>query len=140
MARSILIVEDNQADRSRLEKLLSDAGFLVSSAENGTQALDAVKRSKPDAIFMDVLMPGIDGYEACRQIKANTQGGSKQTIVMLTSKSSPFDRIRGLMAGCDAYLTKPVDAEHLYEVISRYTATPANGGDRPQEMAPSQYA
>lgn len=137
---SVLVVDDSMAVRAQLRALLEARGLTVADVDSAEAALVAAAASHYACILMDVLMPGIDGYEACRQIKANTQGGSKQTIVMLTSKSSPFDRIRGMMAGCDAYLTKPVDAEHLYEVISRYTATPANGGDRPQEMAPSQYA
>ena len=73
-------------------------------------------------MLLDVLMPGIDGFEACRRIKA--RAGSPP-VVMLTSKSSPFDRVRGKMAGCDTYLTKPVDAEQLRAVVSRHLGAPA---------------
>ena len=67
-------------------------------------------------------MPGIDGYEACRKIKAMPANSKniKPSIIMLTSKSSPFDRIRGKMAGCDAYLTKPVQKSHLMQVLAKY--------------------
>jgi len=84
MTRTILIVEDNQADRSRLEKLLSDAGYLVSTAENGTQALAAAKRSKPDAILMDVNMPEMDGFAATRALR-----GDAGTKAMQYPSSTP---------------------------------------------------
>jgi twitching motility two-component system response regulator PilG len=67
---------------------------------------------------MDVVMPGVDGYEGCREIK-RLQRRQVLPVVMLTSKSSPFDRIRGRMAGCDAYLAKPVDDEELKHVLAR---------------------
>ena len=73
MAKTLLIVDDNQADRARLEKLLSESGYLVSTAENGTQAIAAVKRSKPDAIFMDVNMPEMDGFAATRALRDDAQ-------------------------------------------------------------------
>ena len=65
-------------------------------------------------------MPGMDGYETCRRIKALPKTGKDVKIIMLTSRTSPFDRIRGKMAGCDAYLTKPVEAEKLHETLRRH--------------------
>jgi twitching motility two-component system response regulator PilG len=64
-------------------------------------------------------MPGIDGYQVCKLIKSN-KAAQKTAVVMLTSKDSPFDKIRGSMSGCDAYLTKPVDEEKLLETISKF--------------------
>jgi two-component system cell cycle response regulator len=81
-----------------------------------------VKSSAIDCIFMDVVMPGADGYEGCREIKRQRRERALP-VVMLTSKSSPFDRIRGRMAGCDAYLAKPVEEGELQQVLTRILAT-----------------
>lgn len=139
-SNAVLVVDDSAAVRAQLRALLESRGLAVVDVDSAEAALAAAGASHYACILMDVLMPGIDGYEACRLIKANTYNGHAPSIVMLTSKSSPFDRIRGKMAGCDAYLTKPVDTEHLYEVISRYTVTPASNGAEPQGMAPPQFA
>ncbi len=112
MARSILIVEDNHADRSRLEKLLSDAGFLVSSAESGTQALDAAKRNKPDAIFMDVNMPGMDGFAATRALR-NEPDTKNIPVILVTAKDQKADIAWGQMLGAKAYITKPYTDEQI---------------------------
>ncbi len=137
-SNAVLVVDDSAAVRAQLRALLESRGLAVADVDSAEAALAAAAESHYACILMDVLMPGIDGYEACRRVKANTHDGAAPTVVMLTSKSSPFDRIRGKMAGCDAYLTKPVDPEHLYEVISRYTATPATAA--PHGMAPPQFA
>ncbi len=112
MARSILIVEDNQADRSRLEKLLSDAGFLVSSAENGNQAIAAAKSNKPDAIFMDVNMPGMDGFAATRALR-NDDGTKDIPVVLVTAKDQKADIAWGQMLGAKGYITKPYTDEQI---------------------------
>lgn len=137
---SVLVVDDSMAVRAQLRALLEARGLTVADVDSAEAAFQAADASRYACVLMDVLMPGMDGYEACRRIKANTYGGARPNVVMLTSKTSPFDRIRGKMAGCDAYLTKPVDPDHLYQVISRYTATPINDGAAQPGMAPPQYA
>jgi twitching motility two-component system response regulator PilH len=112
MAHTILVVEDNQADRSRLEKLLTDAGYLVSSAENGTQALAAVQRSKPDAIFMDVNMPGMDGFAATRALR-DGERTKDIPVVLVTSKDQKADKAWGQMLGARGYITKPYTDEQV---------------------------
>ena len=112
MAHTILIVEDNQAERSRLEKLLSDAGFAVTSAENGIQALEAVKSSKPDAIFMVVNMPGMDGYAATRALR-NDAGTKDIPVVLVTVKDQKADKAWGQMLGAKGYITKPYTDEQV---------------------------
>ncbi len=112
MARTILIVEDNQADRSRLEKLLSGAGYLVSSVENGNQALAAAKTAKPDAIFMDVNMPGLDGFAATRALR-NDSGTKDIPVVLVTSKDQKADMAWGQMLGAKGYDTKPYTDEQI---------------------------
>ena len=75
-----------------------------------------------DIIFLDVVLPGTDGYQVCKDIRKNP--GTRQTpVIMLTSKSSPFDRVRGSLVGCSAYLTKPVDYNAFRAAVSKYLAT-----------------
>lgn len=121
---SVLVVDDSLAVRAQLRSLLEPHGLAVTEVDSAENAIKAAAASSYACILMDVLMPGIDGYEACRHIKSNMQSGNKSNVVMLTSRTSPFDRIKGKMAGCDAYLTKPIDPNYLHEVISRYIATP----------------
>jgi two-component system, cell cycle response regulator len=123
LPQSILVVDDSLAVRAYLRSLLEARGFVVTEAVQVHAALVCVTQAKFDCILMDVLMPGLDGYEGCRQIKSKLRGAQAVPIVMLTSKSSPFDRIRGKMAGCDAYLTKPVDPAQLQEVLARLVQT-----------------
>ena len=112
MARTILIVEDNQADRNRLEKLLSGAGYLVSTAEDGNQAIAAAKSSKPDAIFMDVNMPGLDGFAAARALRDDdkTKG---IPVILVTAKDQKADQAWGQMLGAKGYITKPYTDEQI---------------------------
>ena len=120
-APAILVVDDSAAVRGHLESALKAVGYDVTAVDSGETAIMAVNMKNYACILMDVLMPGIDGYEACRKIKAMpAQKGSRPAIVMLTSKSSPFDRIRGKMAGCDAYLAKPVQRSHLMQVLAQH--------------------
>jgi twitching motility two-component system response regulator PilH len=112
MARTILIVEDNQADRSRLEKLLGEAGYQVSSVESGAQAIAAVQRNKPDVIFMDVNMPGMDGFAATRALRDDSY--SKDIpVVLVTAKDQKADKAWGQMLGAKGYITKPYTDEQV---------------------------
>ena len=112
MARNILIVEDSQVDRTRLETLLSGAGFAVSTAENGEQAIASVKRSKPDAILMDVNMPGMDGFAATRALR--NDGDTKDIpVVLVTAKDQKADKAWGQMLGAKGYITKPYTDEQM---------------------------
>jgi two-component system cell cycle response regulator len=117
---AILVVDDSLAIRNHLRSLLETAGFAVSLADSVESANNMIGQRPFDCVLMDVLMPGLDGYEGCRQIKSAVRGARTLPVIMLTSKSSPFDRIRGKMAGCDAYLTKPVDPQQLGEVLSQH--------------------
>jgi two-component system, cell cycle response regulator len=117
---AILVVDDSLAIRNHLRSLLESGGFSVTLADDVASAMKVMSRTAFDCVLMDVLMPGVDGYEGCRQIKAYRRGDKAVPVIMLTSKSSPFDRIRGKMAGCDAYLTKPVDPLQLGEVLVQH--------------------
>lgn len=139
-SNSVMIVDDSIAIRAQLRSLLEPHGLTVTDFDNAEAAIHAASTSLFGCILMDVVMPGMDGYEACRRIKANKFFNRSSNVVMLTSKNSPFDHIMGKMAGCDAYLSKPIDSRHLYEVISQYVAKPVDGGTLPRERSRSDTA
>jgi twitching motility two-component system response regulator PilG len=116
---SVLVVDDNLTVREFMKNKLAPFNFNVDYAENGEQAIGFTGQKHYTCIFLDVVMPGIDGYQVCKLIKSN-RSAQKSAVVMLTSKDSPFDKIRGSMSGCDAYLTKPVDEEKLLATIARF--------------------
>jgi twitching motility two-component system response regulator PilH len=116
MPRTILVVEDNHSDRTRLEKLLSDAGYLVSTAENGVQALASAKRSKPDAILMDVNMPEMDGFACTRALRADPET-KDIPVVLVTAKDQKADKAWGQMLGAKGYITKPYTEEQVLSQV-----------------------
>jgi CheY-like chemotaxis protein len=118
----VLVVDDNMTVREFMKNKLAPFNFNVDYAESGEQAVGLTGHRRYTCVFLDVVMPGIDGYQVCKLIKSKKVMG-KTAVVMLTSKGSPFDKIRGAMAGCDAYLTKPVDEEKLLETIVRFLPT-----------------
>jgi two-component system cell cycle response regulator len=113
MTARVLVVDDILANVRLLEAKLAAEYFDVVSAMNGADALEAVQRTNPDIVLLDVMMPGIDGIEVCRRIKANplTQ---HIPVVMVTALDQPEDRVRGLEAGADDFLTKPVSDVSLF--------------------------
>jgi twitching motility two-component system response regulator PilG len=95
-------------------------GMYIDYAETGEEALEyAKKRSDYNIVFLDIMMPGIDGYKVCKTLRANKQ--FKHTpIIMLTGKGSRFDKLKGTMAGASLYLTKPVDQGQLQDVLKKF--------------------
>ena len=116
MAKTVLIVEDNESDRSRLEKLLTNAGYMVSTAENGAQALTAAKRAKPDAILMDVNMPGMDGFAATRALR-NENSTKDIPVVLVTAKNQKADKAWGQMLGAKGHIAKPYTDEQMLKEL-----------------------
>lgn len=113
-----LVVDDSVTVRTQLEVTLRRCGLEVESAENGEIALARLQSGVFDLVFLDVVMPGMNGYELCRQIRG-IANGRHVPVVMLTSRSSPFDRARGALAGCDTYLTKPVTVKDFYNAVHK---------------------
>ena len=113
-----LIVDDSLTVRTQLQGALDRIGIKGGLAENGETALKAIQLKRFDIIFLDVIMPGMDGYALCRQIKS-APATRATPVVMLTSRSSPFDRARGALAGCDTYLTKPIDLKSFYRAVDK---------------------
>ena len=117
---SVLVVDDNATVRKFMEAKLAPYGFQADFAETGEQAVGMTGTKEYTCVFLDVVLPGIDGYQVCKLIKSNKQAIKRTAVVMLTSRSSPFDKLRGSLAGCDEYLTKPVDENRLLEVIAKF--------------------
>ena len=113
-----LVVDDSLTVRTQLQGALDRIGVKGALAQDGETALEAIKLKRFDIIFLDVIMPGMDGYALCRQIKS-APATRATPVVMLTSRSSPFDRARGALAGCDTYLTKPIDLKSFYRAIDK---------------------
>ena len=125
---AVLVVDDNATVRKFMETRLAPYGFNVDFAETGEQAVGLTGSNEYTCVFLDVVLPGIDGYQVCKLIKGNKQAVKRTAVVMLTSRSSPFDKLRGSLAGCDEYLTKPVDENHLLEVIAKFLPSARAGG------------
>lgn len=125
----VLVVDDSLAVRKFMETRLAPFGFNVDYADSGERAIGLTGEKHYTCVFLDVILPGVDGYQVCKVIKSKKSEVKRTAVVMLTSRSSPFDKIRGTMAGCDAYLTKPVDEEKLLAVIGKFLPGGAVGGD-----------
>jgi len=115
-----LVVDDSLPVRKQVELELKSFGIEVDTAESAEQAFEFIKSCPYDLIFLDVVLPGgMDGYQICKTIKKD-KAIKKTPVVMLTSKSSPFDRVKGALAGCDTYLTKPVTQASFQKVVKKY--------------------
>jgi two-component system, cell cycle response regulator DivK len=119
MAKSILVVEDQEDNRQILRDLLSSADYEMVEAENGQEALDAVAKKKPDLILMDIQLPVMDGYEATRRIKANPDW-KEIPIIVVTSYALSGDAEKARAAGCDDYVTKPYSPRQLLAKIREF--------------------
>jgi len=116
---TVLVVDDSATVRAFMKAKLAPFRFDVDFAENGETAIDMAQAKAYTCVFLDIMMPGIDGYQVCKRIKGNPS--TKDTaVVMLSSKSSAFDKFRGNWAGCDAYLGKPVGEDELLTTIARF--------------------
>lgn len=115
----VLVVDDSLSVRTQMDLCLRLNDVAVDLAEDAEEAMDLIEKGGYDVIFLDVVLPEMDGYKFCKLIKSNDSTRSIP-IVMLTGKTSPFNKVRGVMAGCDRYLTKPVDAEELRVVLHEY--------------------
>lgn len=105
----VLVIDDDDNLRSSLKRALSYAGFVVDVAENGDAGLQRALANPPDVVVLDVMMPGLDGIEVCRRLRA----GGDVPILMLTAKDEVADRVKGLESGADDYLVKPFALEEL---------------------------
>lgn len=117
----IMFIDDSKTIRKTAEALLAKTGCTVVTAEDGFEALSRIVREKPDLIFIDVMMPRLDGYETCSIIRSNDEY-SDTPVVMLSSKSSFCDKARGDVVGASAYLTKPFSRDELLDAVMKFTS------------------
>jgi two-component system, cell cycle response regulator DivK len=115
---AILVVDDNPGNLALASFLLEDEGYSVTTAVNAVEALERLKRVRPRLILMDLQMPGIDGYELTRRLKADPETRAI-LIVAVTAYAMKGDEQKALAAGSDAYVTKPIDTRALPELIAR---------------------
>ncbi len=117
----VMVIDDSNTIRRSAEIFLMQAGCQVILAENGFDALAKIADHQPDLIFVDIMMPRLDGYQTCSLIKKS--GKHRATpVIMLSSKDSLFDRARGRMVGSDEYLTKPFTKESLLRAVEAHLA------------------
>ena len=116
----VMVIDDSNTIRRSAEIFLAQAGCQVVLAEDGFDALAKIADHAPDLIFVDIMMPRLDGYQTCALIKKNPR--LKATpVIMLSSKDGLFDRARGRLAVSDEYLTKPFTKESLLRSVANYT-------------------
>src|SRR5579872_5918642 len=113
MTARVLVVDDILSNVKLLEAKLTAEYFEVITAFNGTECLARMDQGAPDIVLLDVMMPGMDGFEVCRRIKSNPRT-AHVPVVMVTALDQPSDRVAGLDAGADDFLTKPVDDSALF--------------------------
>ena len=118
-AAKIMVIDDSQTIRRTAETLLTKEGFTVVTAQDGFEALSKIADHHPDLIFIDIMMPRLDGYQTCALIK-NNQTFKSVPVIMLSSKDGLFDKARGRIVGSEQYLTKPFTREELLGAIRKY--------------------
>lgn len=114
----ILIVDDDSNFREATRLSLLPKGYEVLGARSGREAMDLARKEQPDLILLDILMPGLDGYETCRQLKTNP-ATSRIAIIVLTALGDPSARYKAQEAGADDYIAKPVTPQELRERVER---------------------
>ena len=107
--QTIMIVDDDPNIARLIKLYLEKENYLVSVQERGDDAINAFNKQTPDLVLLDIMLPGMDGWEVCRRIRAN----HKTPIIMLTAKDDTFDKVLGLELGADDYVTKPFDSKEL---------------------------
>lgn len=114
-----MIIDDSNTIRRTAEALLKKAGYEVHTATDGFEAMSIIADTEPDIVFVDIMMPRLDGYQTCQLIK-NNKKFKNTPVVMLSSKDGLFDRARGRIAGSEEHINKPFTQEELIDVIDKY--------------------
>ena len=118
----VMVIDDSKTIRRTAENLLKKAGCEVVTAEDGFEALAKIVDHNPDLIFVDIMMPRLDGYQTCALIK-NNENFKSTPVIMLSSKDGLFDKARGRIVGSEQYLTKPFSKKELLGAISQHVKT-----------------
>jgi twitching motility two-component system response regulator PilH len=119
MVMKALVVDDSATDLMNIKSILTDAGCIVVTASDGNEAIAKAKTEKPAIIFLDVIMPGMDGYEACRMLSEDpaTKG---IPVVFVTSKGQKADKVWGQLQGAKGHVVKPVSSEEVIDQLKAY--------------------
>ena len=120
MKRTILVVDDEPEVVEFLTRRLNDAGFVTLSAQDGDECLNKAVVHKPDLVLLDIMMPGRDGFEVLKEIRADPQTANIP-VIMVTAKSESSALFKGQESGATDYLIKPIDFQELLKYIDRYT-------------------
>lgn len=115
----VMVVDDSNTIRKTAETLLTKAGCQVITATDGFDSLAKIADNRPDVIFVDIMMPRLDGYQTCALVKNNKQFRSTP-VIMLSSKDGLFDKAKGRIVGADDYLTKPFSKNELFDALEKY--------------------
>lgn len=116
----VMVIDDSNTIRKTAETLLSKTGCTVITAKDGFDSLAKIADVNPDVIFIDIMMPRLDGYQTCALIKNNSKF-RHTPVIMLSSKDGLFDKAKGRIVGADDYLTKPFSKNELFEALGRYS-------------------
>jgi DNA-binding response OmpR family regulator len=119
---TILVVDDNPDNVEILRAFLESRGYAVAQAPDGRTALARMEQVRPELVLLDVMMPGMDGWQVCRTIKNHPEFGGSTRVVMVTAKGAFEDKFEGLRSGADDYVVKPVDFKDLLEKVERNLA------------------
>jgi twitching motility two-component system response regulator PilH len=117
MTKKILIVDDSTTDQANLRSILTSAGCVVISAASGAEALAKARAEQPAVIFMDIVMPEMDGFEACRQLTADP-ATKNIPVVFVSSKGAKADKVWGQLQGAKGYIVKPARPENVIEQLN----------------------
>lgn len=118
----VMVIDDSKTIRRTAETLLQREGYDVVTAVDGFEALSKIAETRPDIIFIDIMMPRLDGYQTCALLK-NSQNFQHIPVVMLSSKDGMFDQAKGRVVGSDEYLTKPFSKDELLNAIRKLVAS-----------------
>lgn len=110
--KKVLVVDDTATDLKKLEQIILDAGYTVITAASGKDAVDKAKREQPDAVFLDVIMPDMNGFQVCRAMKIDASTKSIP-VVIVSSKSEKTDKVWGAEQGAQGYITKPYTSDQI---------------------------
>jgi twitching motility two-component system response regulator PilG len=123
----VMVIDDSKTIRRTAETLLKREGYEVVTATDGYESLSKIADERPDIIFIDIMMPRLDGYQTCALIKNNREFRNTP-VIMLSSKDGLFDKARGRIVGSEQYLTKPFTKDDLLGAIRRYVGDTARAG------------
>jgi twitching motility two-component system response regulator PilH len=115
----VLVVDDSPADLGNIKSIVAEAGFTVLSASNGSEAVKLAQKEQPDVIFLDIIMPEMDGFATCRELHSHPQTKTIP-VVFVTSKGQKADRLWAEMQGAKGYITKPFQPEQIIDQLKSF--------------------